>query len=200
MRRITLLGLGLAVFCAGCGTRGVVVPGSERSDAEGETPVRLSRDPKNYSTPAPVPESVRACIVSIRDGAQARPSNSIEPFHLPLDADGDGVREEAVLVEAEAADGRMLNGLLICRRGEAAARFGPLFFDGTARSSFDEDNFITQDWEILAITEIAPYLRRSMNAQPLEATPGAEAVAFHFDGGSVYIVWDGIGYSVIEGG
>jgi len=98
--------------------------------------------------------------------------------------------------------GRTTNklGAVICKDSNECFVFGAIAESKIPVSSFENDNFITTDWEILTQQE----------TQTIVDTPGGrkvardakgESVGFLFEGGgSVFIYWDGKTFRVVEGG
>lgn len=160
--------------------------------------------PPSIQPPAPVvevwiPKQVESCIASVRGGGALEPARSFNPYYQRLDVDGDGRQDMAVLVAA-TADGRPRNGLVICGTRGKPGTFGSAFVGKSLLTSFDDDNFVTGDWEVVDRSLARDYARDSKGKSLIGSRAAGDVIAFFHEGGAVYIYWSGSDFTVVEGG
>jgi hypothetical protein len=143
-----------------------------------------------------IPDSIEQCIskVKLRDAFGI--NKSINPFYLRVNFDGNDIADYAILIQGQTTK---KNGVIICKDSKETFVFGAIAEREAPVSTFENDNFITPDWEIVTKQE----------TQNIVDTPGGhkvannakgESVAFLFEGGgSVFIYWDGKTFRVAEG-
>ena len=142
-----------------------------------------------------IPESIEKCLSQAAVGESLAVATFINPFYLRADFDGNDAIDYAVLVQGEKTKKR---GLLICKDARETFVFGPLAKLKTPASSFEDDNFITHRWEILTKKE-TENIYLNLGKTKLGANAKGESVAFMFEGGSIFIYWDGKTFRVVEG-
>jgi hypothetical protein len=143
-----------------------------------------------------VPDSIEKCISKVKFNESFEIMKSINPFYLRANFDGNNTVDYVILIQGQITK---KTGAIICKDSNECFVFGAIADSKTPVSSFENDNFITTDWEILTKSE----------TQNLVDTPGGrkvasdaqgESVGFLFEGGgSVFIYWDGKIFRVVEG-
>ncbi len=77
--------------------------------------------------------------------------------------------------------------------------FGSLAKTKFVPKGFEDDNFITPQWAITSKEETKT-LTQYVGGPKIATDAKGESVGFHFDGGSVFIYWDGKAFRVVMGG
>lgn len=142
-----------------------------------------------------IPEQIEKCVAQIDAGEPLEMATSINPFYLRADFDGNGSVDYAVLVQGQRTKKR---GVVICKDSKEAFIFGAISKLATPVSSFEDDNFITQDWEIMTKEETRN-ISLSLGKSRVGVDAKGESVAFIFEGGSLFIYWNGRTFRVVEG-
>lgn len=189
-----LISMTVAVLLAGCNW-------SPSSDVRGR-PSSTEPVPATFASPSTfVGDRISRCVMEAsteRLTLRAMGDSSI--YSKTGDFDGDGEEDIAVLVSSENRPGR--NGLIVCRNTEQQriSRFGALFHGARRMTSFDEDNFITVEWEVIPKKESAETALGPDGKSRIASRNKGDVISFFHEGGSVFIFWDGESFMLVEGG
>lgn len=156
--------------------------------------------------PSPTPymidkDSIARCISEASsEGMPLREMGDLRTHSLKGDFDGNGKDDIAVLVSSDAEPGK--GGLLVCRNGDRKqlSKFGSLFKPAKPLSSFDEDNFITTDWEVILKDESPKIALGPDGKSRIMKRNKGDIISFFHEGGAVFIFWDGEVFTLVEGG
>jgi hypothetical protein len=142
------------------------------------------------------PTEIEECIAKVNVGESFKFETSFNPFYLRANLDGNKFVDYAVLIKGQNTGKR---GVVICKDSKQPFIFGELSKPETPLSSFDDDNFITSDWEIITKEETRT-LVESPGKDRIATDAKGESIGFMFEGGgSVFIYWDGKTFRVVEG-
>lgn len=145
--------------------------------------------------------AIRRCIAgSSKPEMKIKAMGPLSAHSRIGDFDGDGKKDFAVLVSA-VSDPR-LHGLLVCRNGDArlVGTFGALFASSLLLSSFDDDNFITRNWDVIPKDNSTKIALDEKGKSIIEEKNRGDVITFFHEGGSVFIFWDGSRFRLVEGG
>lgn len=146
-------------------------------------------------------DTISQCIAQIsRSTLPLREVGDRQSYSHAGDFDGNGKEDVAVLVESDQAP--IKSGLLICRNGDVkqTSGFGPVFKSAKRLTSFDEDNFITSEWEVILKTESSKIALGPDGKSRIRNRNKGDVISFFHEGGAVFIFWDGTQFLVVEGG
>lgn len=141
-----------------------------------------------------IPNDIEECISKVDVGEPFNFETEFNPFYLRADFDGNKRMDYAILIKGVTTQKR---GVVICKDAERPLVFGALARLKVAVSSFDDDNFITNQWEALSMEET----RSKVNILGNKISPNAkgESITFIFEGGTgVHIYWNGKEFVVAE--
>lgn len=141
-----------------------------------------------------VPTAIEACIAAVDVAENFKFEADFNPFYLRVDFDGNSSMDYAVLVKGESSQNR---GVIICKDSEQPFVFGALSRPKTSFSTFENDNFVTNQWEVLSKDET----KMQINILKNKISPNAkgESIVFMFEGGTgVHIFWNGESFQIRE--
>jgi hypothetical protein len=133
------------------------------------------------------------CLSKVNVGEPFKVAKLFNPYYLRVNFDGNASIDYAVLVVGQTAksEGRVnqMNGLIICKDSKTPFVFGSLAKSKKQVSSFEDDNFVTDDWEIVTKEETKKTWKNAKG----------ESIAFVFEGGTIInVYWDGKAFRVVE--
>jgi hypothetical protein len=140
-----------------------------------------------------IPRVVEECLSKVNVGEPIKVATFINPYYLRGNFDGNNLEDYAVLIEGQTSknEGKIekKNGLVICKDGIKPYVFGAVSKPKKHLSSFEDDNFVTGDWEILTREETRKTLKDAKG----------EAIGFFFEGGDgIYVYWDGKTFVLLD--
>ena len=141
-----------------------------------------------------IPTTVEECMKHVDVGEPFKFETSFNPFYLRANLDGNDLIDYALLIVGQDSKKR---GVVICKDSTQPFVFGSLAKRKTSLSSFEDDNFITPEWEI----STKEFTRIESDSTGRKIAPGAkgESVSFVFEGGNgVNIYWDGKTFRIGE--
>ncbi|MEZ5306397.1 MAG: hypothetical protein R2684_04545 [Pyrinomonadaceae bacterium] len=130
-----------------------------------------------------VPIKVNECIDELESSFNLVPASEYNPYYLTGNLDGEAGTDLAVLVKKAHTT---VHGLVVCRDGAKSEMFGELAFNGKPLTSFERDNYVTDDWGVEAIDNLETH-----KATSIQSKSKLERIGFSFDGGSVCVEWNG---------
>lgn len=139
------------------------------------------------------PTAIEGCMTKVDVDEPFKFETSFNPFYLRADLDGNELIDYAILIKGQNTNKR---GLVICKDSKEPFVFGELSKSKVRLSSFENDNFITPQWEI----STAEFTKKQVNATGRKIAPDAkgESISFVFEGGGVNIYWDGKQFRIGE--
>lgn len=144
-----------------------------------------------------IPSAVEKCISEVNVGEPFEMATFFNPFYLRADFDGNNLIDYAVLIRGKDTK---KNGLIICKDSKDPFVFGAISKSKTLLSTFENDNFITDKWDINTKEETKNAALNSLGKSEIGFKAKGESVGFYFDGGSLFIYWDGKSFRIAEGG
>lgn len=145
-----------------------------------------------------MPTAIEQCISKVDVKEPFEMATSINPFYLRADFDGNDFVDYAVLIKGKNTK---KNGLVICKDSKTPFVFGAISNPKTPLSTFEDDNFVSNNWEISTKEETRnTSMKPPFGKGKIGTDAKGESVAFIFEGGSLFIYWDGKTFRVIEGG
>jgi hypothetical protein len=165
---------------------------SDKSESGGVPAVGAE---ENGNENAWVPELIEKCIAQIDVGEPLEMAASLNPFYLRANFDSNNSVDYAVLVQGQKTKKR---GLVICLNSKEPFIFGAVSKPATPMTSFQGDNFITGNWEIMTKEETRD-LSWNSGKNRIGTEAKGESVIFVYDGGSLVIYWDGKTFKFVQG-
>ncbi|MBK9164166.1 MAG: hypothetical protein IPM21_09680 [Acidobacteria bacterium] len=141
-----------------------------------------------------IPTEIEECISKVDVGEPFNFETDFNPFYLRADFDGNKHMDYAILVKGQTTRKR---GVVVCKDAQRPFLFAALAKSKLSVSSFDDDNFITNQWEISSKEET----RSQVNILGNKISPNAkgESITFIFEGGTgVHIYWNGKEFMIGE--
>lgn len=195
MRQI-LMAITIALFSISCSKMPV------GTNSDGTSLLDAARQAPPVSEAAPRSKDfIERCIADASaDKLKLRAMGDLQIYSHAADFDGNGVEDAAVLVTTDAEPQK--GGLLICRNGDVKLRstFGPLFNPAKTLTSFENDNFITSEWEVILGSESSKVALDPDRKSRIGNRNKGDVIAFFHEGGGVFIFWDGNSFRLVEGG
>lgn len=142
-----------------------------------------------------VPAAIDECLSKVHVGEPFEVATSINPFYLRADLDGNGLVDYAILIHGRETKKK---GLVICKDSKEPFIFGAIAKSKKQLSTFEDDDFITKDW-VVETKERTGNLVEYPGGRGVAADAKGESVAFIFDGGNLFIYWDGKTFKVVRG-
>lgn len=126
-----------------------------------------------------IPKPVSDCIstVSVNEGIKA--DDSVNPFYLRADFDGNSKPDYTIIVQGVVSK---KYGVIVCRDGKIGSVFAALAGPTSPQSEIDENNFVTDQWEIETASEAAEVFVDP--GKKVRTKAKGEAVVFVFEGGA----------------
>jgi len=144
-----------------------------------------------------VPTAIEDCLAKLGGTPAIEPEETFNPYYLRANLDGNSVIDYAVLVHS--AQNKQKRGLLICRDSAEPVLLGPLSRSAQPFSTIDDDNFVTNDWEIVSAEEAERAIGPPGAPPKAVKTVKGEAIGFFFEGGNFYVYWDGKAFKGASG-
>jgi hypothetical protein len=166
--------------------------GSNKSEKKGvpTEQAQESQDGKLW-----VPKSIEKCVAQVNVGEPIETAASINPFYMRANFDGNDSVDYAVLVQGQKTKKR---GLIICMDSREPSVFGAVSKSTNKVTSFQDDNFVTGNWEIVTKEETRNISWNTGKNRIGDSAKG-ESIAFVFDGGELIIYWDGKTFQFLQG-
>lgn len=142
------------------------------------------------------PIATKDCIAKVNVGEPFKFDISINPFYLRADFDGNKFVDYAVLIIGQETK---KSAVVICKDGKEPFLYGALAKTKFLPESFEDDNFVTPEWEI-STKEETKMLEEHVGGRKVATNAKGESIAFMFEGGGVVIYWDGKTFQVVKGG
>lgn len=142
------------------------------------------------------PTAIEDCIAKVNVGEPFKFEISFNPFYLRADFDGNKSVDYAVLIIGQETKKR---AVVICKDGKEPFLYGALAKTKFLPESFEDDNFVTPEWEI-STKEETKMLDEHVGGRKVAANAKGESISFMFEGGGVVIYWDGKTFQVVKGG
>jgi hypothetical protein len=159
---------------------------TEQSTRNGFNQVKEVEDKEIWVT-----SDIEECLSKVNVKEPIKVASYFNPFYLRANFDGNNSIDYAVLIQGQTAKKEekveKMNGLVICKDRTKPFVFGAVSKPQKQLTSMENDNFITDDWEIMSKEEAR--------------TPKAkgEVIGFFFEGGDgIYVYWDGKAFQVVE--
>jgi hypothetical protein len=143
-----------------------------------------------------IPSIIQKCISKLSFGEPVEMATSFNPYYLRADFDGNNAIDYAVLVKGKNTK---QNGLIICKDSKDPFVFGAIS-RSKGLSSFEDDNFITDNWDINTKEETKKAALDPAGKSRIGSKAKGESIGFYFDGGSLFIYWNGESFQIVEGG
>jgi hypothetical protein len=141
-----------------------------------------------------IPTAIEECIAKVDIGEPFKFETGFNPFYLRADFDGNKLMDYAILIKGQTSQKR---GVVICKDARQPYIFGALSKPKPSLSSFEDDNFVTNQWEISSKEETR--LQINILGNKISPTAKGESIAFIFEGGTgVHIYWDGREFQIGE--
>lgn len=140
------------------------------------------------------PTAIEECMAKVEVGEPFKFETSFNPFYLRANLDGNKLVDYAVLIKGKSSQKR---GVVICKDSKQPFVFGELSKPKTSLTSFENDNFVTKQWEV----STKEFTRIEANQLGRKIAPDAkgESISFVFEGGNgVNIYWDGKTFRIGE--
>ena len=184
MKRIVLLTLlaGAAVFA--CGRPSI---GSNDSISKPPTP-KTEGTSRVDTEDLWIPRIVENCLGNVVSPEPIELESSYNPFYLRADLDGNQEVDYVLLVRSKAE--KRNRGVIICKDSKESLLYGTIAQPGMSYPDTSDNNFVTNNWEILSKEETKEIIKESDGNKLGDAAQG-ESVAFLFEGGGVFIYWNG---------
>jgi hypothetical protein len=122
--------------------------------------------------------------------------SSFNPYYLRADLDAKSELEIVVLVRA--VSDKFKRGVLICQNSRVPHLLGAISGSVKPFSDMDEDNFVTNEWEILSRAETRTF-NCDTNGKPVGNDAKGESVMFVYEGGAFIIYWNGKSFVGVGG-
>ncbi|HLA95607.1 MAG TPA: hypothetical protein VK612_07795 [Pyrinomonadaceae bacterium] len=189
---ITSLLFSLLLACQGSAENSIQVTNASNTASQPTNTLTDKTDKKVNEIWSPT--AIEECMTKVKVGESIEFETDFNPFYLRADFDGNSHVDYAVLVKGKDSNKR---GLVICKDSNTPFIFGSLSKPKTPLSSFEDDNFITNQWEI----STKEYTKSMVGATNRKIAPDAkgESITFAFEGGNgVNIYWDGKQFRIGE--
>jgi len=144
-----------------------------------------------------IPDVVSRCIDAKIHREQIKPAWGFNPIYLRVDFDGNDIIDYAILVQGSKSS---RNGVLICKDSKTPFLFGSIAMSNQPLSSFEDDNFVTDRWNINSKEETRNAARDLSGKSQIGREAKGESLGFYHDGGGVFIFWDGKQFCLVQGG
>ncbi len=142
------------------------------------------------------PTAIEECIAKIDVGEPFTFETSFNPFYLRADFDNNRLVDYAVLIKGKNSKKR---GVVICKDSRQPFIFGELSKPKVPLSSFENDNFVTNQWEISTKEETRNWVVRHSEGRKIAPDAKGESIAFVFEGSDgLVIYWNGKIFKVAE--
>lgn len=142
------------------------------------------------------PDAINDCLSRLKSPEPVEIEDSFNPYYLRADLDGNKDFEYAILMRS--VSDKKKRGLVICKDGK-----DPFFFGTVSRSKAisygDDENFITNDWEILSRNETEAVTKYDTDGKKIGKDAKGESIGFIFEGGGFFIYWDGKRFKGVGG-
>ncbi len=190
MNRAAILSIFFALFTfIACRSVGIGVESKVNSQVNIEEPQKSSKSEKPADLNI-LPIAVQNCLPKIHLGEPIEPDLSTNPFYLRVDLNGNRTLDHAIRVRGKDTKDK---GLLICMDNETPYIFGKIARSNTPLTTIDDDNFLTDDWDVVSNEEMAnlpTYPPKGATKEGKNAKGEALIFAFQIDGVQ-YVYWDG---------
>lgn len=153
-----------------------------------------SSNQKEQESQVWIPEVIKKCVAKVDVGEPLEMDTSVNPFYLRANFDGNRLIDYAVVVNGQKTRKR---GVVICKDSTRAYIFGSVTKPKESFTGIEDDNFVTENWEILSVEE-SKYIYDAPGHKVATGAKG-ESVAFIFEDGIVHIFWDGKTFQVMQG-
>ncbi len=187
---LSVLLFSLLLACQGSAGTASEMNNSSKGTLQEVTPTPSGTEENDVWAPTAIDE----CMAKVNVGEPFKFETSFNPFYLRADLDGNEVADYAVLIKGQNTRKR---GVVICKDSKQPFVFGELSKPKSSLSSFENDNFVTNQWEI----STKEYTRIHADPQGRKISPNAkgESILFVFEGGEgVSIYWDGKSFRIGE--
>lgn len=201
MKSLSLLSLPLVLLLMACqqvAVKSVEANRSQQKAGQEETAQEINKEEAAFWTPT----EIEGCTAKVNVGEPFKFETSFNPYYLRADLDGNKTMDYAVLIKGQETQKR---AVVICKDLEMPYAKEPFVVGSLAKtktvhpSLIEDDNFITPEWAITTRKETKA-LEQYVGGPKIAADAKGEAVGFFFDGGSVFIYWDGKAFRVVTGG
>lgn len=156
---------------------------SQQAIVQKESPQVIETEEEEVWTPTAIEE----CMAKVKVGEPFKFETSFNPFYLRADLDGNKFFDYAVLIKGQNTNRR---GVVICKDSKEPFVFGALSKPNMRLSSFDDDNFVTNKWEVS--TKEYTRIKADPRGRRISSDAKGESITFVFEGGNgVNIYWDG---------
>ncbi len=182
----------LIVIVLACQSGEIIANNGEKN---GAVPIENNIRNRGQEEEVWIPDIIEKCVASVNVGEALEIATSINPFYLRADFDGNGLVDYAVLVQGQNTGKR---GVVICKDSKETFVFGSVSKSKPPVSTFEDDNFITESWEI-ATKEETKSIADVPGGKKIATTAKGESIVFVFEGGNLYIFWDGRAFRIVEG-
>lgn len=143
-----------------------------------------------------IPTAIEECIAKIDVGEPFEFEADFNPFYLRADLDGNNFTDYAVLIKGQTTQKR---GVVMCKDSKQPFVLGALSKPKVPLSSFDDDNFVTNQWEISTKEETKNWIIRYSGGRKIAPDAKGESIVFIFEGGDgIVIYWDGRTFKIGE--
>jgi hypothetical protein len=179
----------LFMACQNSVTNSAKTANSKQETNQKETTQTIETDEEVWT-----PTAIEDCISTVNVGEPFELETSFNPFYLRADFDNNKLVDYAVLIKGKKTKKR---GVIICRDSIQPFIFGQLANLKVPLSSFENDNFVTNQWEIATKDETKNRIVRHTGGVKMSSDAKGESIEFLFEGGEgVVIYWDGKGFKV----
>lgn len=172
------------------------VPSSEVQDNGESNQLKTLPFPENTIDEVLIPESIKECMSKVNSREPIEIEYNFNPYYQRGNLDGNGIIDLAVLVRS--TQHKQVRGLLICKDSEMPFLFGRVSKSDIPCSDMADDNFITDNWEILKKKEISDVVN-DQNGLKIGKDAKGEGIGFFFEGGGIYVYWNGKEFKCVGG-
>jgi hypothetical protein len=195
MKKSFFVGLPILLLFLAC--QGAITHSVEITNAQQKPPHEVNNQAvETKEEEVWTPTSIEDCMAKANVGEQFAFETSFNPFYLRADLDGNNFIDYAVLIKGQDSKKR---AVVICKDSKQPFIFGELSKPKTPFSSFDNDNFVTNQWEISTKEETREWIVRHSEERKVDFNAKGESIVFLFEGGDgLVIYWNGKTFMVAE--
>ena len=143
-----------------------------------------------------IPTEIENCFSKVKTPEPIEIEDSFNPYYLRANMDESSKPNIVVLVRNVSE--KKIRGVLICRNSSEVYLFGMVTKSPVHFSDMANDNFVTNQWEVLSHKETKA-IKRDDNGKTIGDDAKGESVIFLFDGGVFIVYWDGKQFKGIGG-
>lgn len=194
MTKFVLIVLSLSTFAGSCGDSSLV-----NAHRDSATSSERHGDPsqmESFKSKVWVPTIIEECLSKVTSPEPIEIEDSFNPYYLRADLSGNATFDTIILVR-NTSD-KKKRGILICRNNKEVFLYGTIAKSDVQFSDMNNDNFVTNQWEVLS-NEETKSITRDDTGQPIGDDAKGESIIFVFDGGGFVIYWNGKSFKGVGG-